>query len=320
MIRALRWSLLPVGLFAGASAEAARSNCGDVACSTSATVKGSSVIPGPDEFALRGDIFSSTYLDARLVNGSTQITLPFTVNFGPVGGAAAVNGVAASAAAVTAASGTDILYLNQNGTVSFGQAIAGYRAVSNLADLGVPVIAPYYAPLALGSGSGDGQLEPGDITVQYGLADPYADGGAYNQADARQAVRITWYDLGEGRSATGAPNTVLAQLLISADADGLSNFEFRYGDPNAPGQADFGSLAGFALNGTQVQFAGPYAGGRALPTFFEFNDGTYIGQFGTPISGGVPEPATWTAMILGFGFAGAALRRHRAPVRTFTPA
>lgn len=319
MVRSPYVLLLPLGLCVATSAMAVprTTNCGGEPCATAANVKGSSVIPGPNEFSLRGDIFSSTFLDARLVNGSTQITLPFTVNFGPAGAAAAVNGVAASAAA---ASGTNTLYVNQNGTVSFGQAIAGYRAVSNLADLGVPVIAPYYAPLAPGSGSGDGQLEPGDITVQYGLADPYADGGAYDRADARQAVRITWYGLGEGRGATGAPNTVLAQLLISADADGLSNFEFRYGDPNAPGQADFGSLAGFALNGTQVQFAGPYAGGRDLPTFFEFNDGTYIGQFGTPIAGGVPEPATWTAMILGFGLAGAALRRHRAPVRTFTPA
>lgn len=31
-----------------------------------------------------------------------------------------------------------------------------------------------------------------------------------------------------------------------------------------------------------------------------------------PITGGVPEPAAWTLMILGFGMAGASLRRRRA--------
>ncbi len=33
---------------------------------------------------------------------------------------------------------------------------------------------------------------------------------------------------------------------------------------------------------------------------------------GTP--GGVPEPASWALMILGFGLAGAALRRQRAAI------
>lgn len=32
----------------------------------------------------------------------------------------------------------------------------------------------------------------------------------------------------------------------------------------------------------------------------------------TPTPGGVPEPATWAMLVLGFGVAGSALRRSRS--------
>jgi hypothetical protein len=34
-------------------------------------------------------------------------------------------------------------------------------------------------------------------------------------------------------------------------------------------------------------------------------------DIGLPVPGGVPEPATWAMMLLGFGAAGMALRRNR---------
>lgn len=37
------------------------------------------------------------------------------------------------------------------------------------------------------------------------------------------------------------------------------------------------------------------------------------GQISVPLAGGVPEPASWLLMILGFGGAGAMMRRRRAP-------
>ena len=48
-------------------------------------------------------------------------------------------------------------------------------------------------------------------------------------------------------------------------------------------------------------------------TLLVANDGSYYSdttQVNFTLSNGVPEPATWSFMILGFGFAGAALRRR----------
>ncbi|WP_394270574.1 PEPxxWA-CTERM sorting domain-containing protein [Qipengyuania sp.] len=49
-----------------------------------------------------------------------------------------------------------------------------------------------------------------------------------------------------------------------------------------------------------------------------FPDGFKIGTIGfSPVSGAVPEPSTWAFMLLGFGFAGAAMRRRKGQqVRT----
>jgi hypothetical protein len=41
--------------------------------------------------------------------------------------------------------------------------------------------------------------------------------------------------------------------------------------------------------------------------------GSMNGEFDWTITNSVPEPAVWTMMIGGFGLAGAALRRRRAP-------
>ena len=271
-------------------------------------------MPDPNEFNLRGDLFSSNYTDLAVRSGAQQVNLGFNVNFG--------FGLVSS------------LFVHKNGIVSFGRPIAAgqFATASNLSDdatpggigtlagLGAPVIAPYFADLEPGGGSGDTRLEVRDVVVQFGKADPYADkpnptgapGNVYSLSDLRDAVRITWYGLSAGQNAAGAPLPVYAQLLISADDKGLSNFEFRYGPPNQPGQADYGSIAGFALGNTLLEFKGPYTQG--IPTFFEFNDGVYIGQGGTTVNPAVPEPGTWVQLILGFGAVGYALRRRRVRV------
>ena len=54
------------------------------------------------------------------------------------------------------------------------------------------------------------------------------------------------------------------------------------------------------------QSAGDRTGGRATTFIFGFK-----GVGGTALPGGVPEPTSWALMIMGFGFAGAAIRRRR---------
>lgn len=75
----------------------------------------------------------------------------------------------------------------------------------------------------------------------------------------------------------------------------------------------------FTLNGTGTQASLASApvnkappGSNVLTVNFKVNDFNQIASFEGDISAmGVPEPATWGLMILGLGFAGAALRRRR---------
>jgi len=274
---------------------AAQYACGARPCSTTAKVKGSSVIPDPNEFDLRGDLFSERFQELVIApNSGTALALGFNVNFG--------TGI------------TSTLFVNENGAVSFGAPIPpastgaapGFLPVASLTDLPVDVIAPFYADLVQNGRGANGDLGFGDIVVQYGQADPYADeAGVYSLRELRQAVRITWYGLGVPGST--APGTVLAQLLITGGDDGsLSTFEFRYGPAAAPGQDGLGSIAGFSVGDNALQFTGPYRDG--VPTFFEFLDGRYIGQGG---AAAVPEPATWASMIAGFALIGGMIRARR---------
>jgi hypothetical protein len=84
-----------------------------------------------------------------------------------------------------------------------------------------------------------------------------------------------------------------------------------FGDPVGRG-GDVTAFASLANFGAQVESLGPNGliGGITFgPTTFDiptFNDG--VVTFG---SNGVPEPTTWTTLILGFGLLGATLRRRR---------
>lgn len=274
---------------------AAQYACGARPCSTTAKVKGTSIIPDPNEFDLRGDLFSDRFQELLIApNSATAVTLGFNVNFG--------SGV------------TGTLFVNENGAVSFGAPLPGetrpgvpaFLPVRSLTDLSVDVIAPFYADLVQNGRGVNGDLGFGDIVVQFGQADPYADeAGVYSLRELRQAVRITWYGLGvPGNTALG---TVLAQLLITGGDDGsLSTFEFRYGPVDAPGQEGLGSIAGFSVGGNALQFSGPYRDG--IPTFFEFLDGQFVGQGGATA---IPEPATWATMIAGFALIGGMIRARR---------
>jgi hypothetical protein len=283
--RSIVTALLAGCCLAATPASAARYACGDRPCNTTGTLKGTSIFPSPDEFGLRGDLFSNVGVDLAFgTTGFAQVDLGFAVNFG--------------------FGNVSTLYVGQNGLVTFAAPTSAILPTTSLSGVGGNVIAPFFAPLTPGAGSGDGRLGIGDVIVQTGFADPYADGGAYRREDALQAVRISWNGLA---NAAGAP--VYSQLLLTANqGEGLSTFEFRYGTVDDPGEAGAGSVAGFVLGNTSLEFNGPYEEG--IPTFFEFSEGAFVGQ-GATMTGSVPEPATWAQLILGFGMIGFALRTRR---------
>lgn len=88
-----------------------------------------------------------------------------------------------------------------------------------------------------------------------------------------------------------------------------------------------GLFASLNVNGTSLgftQFAGPtlFSGTSTAPIFstgvFQLtsivsgSSTLTISQAAPPVTGAIPEPASWALMIGGFGLTGAALRRQRA--------
>jgi hypothetical protein len=82
--------------------------------------------------------------------------------------------------------------------------------------------------------------------------------------------------------------------------------------------ADSLTLDFFAIKGGNGFQLFEYTGGSDNSFTFASNNLSHAVFFGSGMAGVVPEPATWTMMILGFGLAGSSIRRRRrAPVRTF---
>lgn len=267
--------------------------CGKGGCPTDVQTGSTTIIPSDAiQFRQIGDNFLDVGTEVNFggLDYASLALQGFSLNFG--GGA------------------TSQLFISKNGLVSFGAPLTAYQN-SSLAGLNLPVIAPYYAKLS--PAPNDTRAGVGDVVVQFGSADVFADGGSYSMADLLPAVRITWYGVTQdiGAAAVGGPS-IYAQLVLAGSQDGsYSTAKFRYGAPGTSGEAGVGSIAGFSLYGTSLQFGGPYTGTK--PAFIEYSDGQFIGQ-GATVSGAVPEPATWATLIAGFALLGYALRRRHGRV------
>ena len=100
---------------------------------------------------------------------------------------------------------------------------------------------------------------------------------------------------------TNNPDGANGLVLSQTPTTGIDYIVFNYGDPNStPWDYDY-NYTGLDLAMT-AHFTTPSLCNVDHPQ-----------ACGNP-NGGVPEPASWALMILGFGAAGAALRRRRGGV------
>src|SRR5262245_9386795 len=124
---------------------------------------------GDGNFANSGNLFplsGSHDVDVDPNGSAGPINIGFSIDFG----AGAVNS----------------LYIHENGIVSFGSALGAFTPVASLADLGAPVIAPYYADLVSApADNDDATVVNGQVFYSVGSADPYLNGaGEYTEAEA----------------------------------------------------------------------------------------------------------------------------------------
>lgn len=158
-----------------------------------------------------------------------------------------------------------------------------------------------------------------------------APGPAAPRCGARTTINIrqSANSVSTGTSNFGAFTPTLShciQLPLPAAFDlGEFLFEFASGDTlfgTYSGQVTFNAPGLFDVSQTHVVTGGTGVFAGASGSFFSSGQIVFAGgppQVTQSFSGvldapGIPEPASWALMIGGFGLAGTALRRRRAPL------
>jgi hypothetical protein len=209
------------------------------------------------------------------------------------------------------------LFVNNNGNVTFNLPLSTFTPSNITGATGRPIIAPFFADVDtrnLGSG-----------ITSYGTG-TFAGHNTFG---------VTWPAVGYYETHVNRLNTF--QLLLTERNDtGTGNFDiyFNYdqiqwetGDASSGsnGLGGVSALAGYGAGtgaaGSSFQLPGSLVNGAFLdggPNSLVANSnigvsGRYLFtvRSGQVAPGVIPEPATWAIMIMGFGAAGAALRRRR---------
>lgn len=165
--------------------------------------------------------------------------------------------------------------------VSFSSA-GGFAAV---VDHGFPALTPSGTNI-FGGTTADGRLGY-TSTISAAFFDPF--NSATKATTTRVRVLGDLYGIGSGTITLTAYDQFGAVLAQSTDTDDKPFGQGPVVEVNAAG------IHSITLVGTS---------GTVGFDNFEF-------ESVTPISGGVPEPATWAMMLLGFGALGAEMRRRR---------
>ena len=215
------------------------------------------------------------------------------------------------------------------------RALVATAALATVALMAAPASAA--SPIVTLSAAGDPNTLPGGQQL---IAD-------FNNANDPTAVLLPDFTLtltgatvgvGEGQSGYSGtlPNDPTHYLTIPGNTsatlfslNGLTDFSFYMGSPDT-----YNSIQFIGDNYNETLTGGQFTGGNtgqswAWGTRINFNfGGAVVNQvvlrstgnsfevdnFAGTIQAGVPEPATWAMMIIGFGAAGSVIRRRRATV------
>jgi hypothetical protein len=153
----------------------------------------------------------------------------------------------------------DNLFVNNNGNVTFGQALKAYTPFGLTTNTGTPIIAPFFADV-------DTRNFNSGI-VQYGTA----------TVDGRQAFGANYFNVGYYPSAADKQNSFQVVLINRADT-GAGNFdiEFNYDTIQWETGSASGGTNGFGGSSARVG----YSNGTGNPgTFFELAGSGVPGSF-----------------------------------------
>lgn len=126
------------------------------------------------------------------------------------------------------------------------------------------------------------------------VAAGFDTGFSFNYVSLNYSGSVGVYD---GLNGTG---NLLASLDLSPNAGSCPGFGAQF-CPFSPTGVNFAGI------GKSISFAG-------VANQIVFDDVTFGSAIPGDTGGAVPEPATWAMMIVGFGMAGAAVRRRRVTV------
>lgn len=182
----------------------------------------------------------------------------------------------------------------------------------------VQIYADSYATSGVGYADSTGvELTDGFIPDSHWYTYPYGDPfvGWQNNSpfitfsfDGEQTFGqlIVWADSDRGHAGVVAP------LAVSAKINGVTYSSFSVGPPNDAG-AHYADPYDWPGAGTPFILNLGGAVGDTIELTVTRNhlggDWTFLSE--VEFFGAVPEPSTWAAMIVGFGMAGAVLRRRR---------
>lgn len=212
-------------------------------------------------------------------------------------------------------------YISNNGYLTFNSGQSAYTPGGlGTGYNGQPIIAAFFGDVDT-RGAG---------TTTYGY-------GTYN---GRTAFGATWTAVGYYNQGTDKLNTF--QILLTDRSDtGLGNFDIYYNYDQIQWETGSASGGEDGLGGISAAVGFNAGNGNAAGTFFELDGSRVPGTFldnGTaplinttnngnpgqllfqvrnggvivPPVDGVPEPATWAMLIVGFGLVGVASRRRAA--------